>query len=405
MSYDGHIRGDPDANHAKIKRLQSYHKRKYSVLMLVLLVGLILIVQWASNFRIDEIARSSGEVIASSRVQIIQAVDGGVLSKLYVKEGDVVVLGQRLASLDQTRVKATVDEVKVRLNALRTKALRLRAEVTQAKSINFPDDLMATAPDVIKIEKALFVQRRKGLVEDVKTLKVAVKLSKKGLGLTKALYKTGDASGAELLRAEKTYNDVQAKLSNRRNKYLEDASQELVNSEDQIAQNEQILKRVQQQQSDSEFSALVPGIVKNIRVTTVGGVLRPGEEIMQIIPMDDDLILEAKVSPSDIARVQEGLEATIRFDPFDYTIYGGVKGKVIYVSADTLKEETGRGIEIYYRVRIVPQTSPVTTTTGRKLDILPGMMAQIDIRTGDRTLMDYLLKPLKKTLSESFGER
>ncbi|MBF0429024.1 MAG: HlyD family efflux transporter periplasmic adaptor subunit, partial [Magnetococcales bacterium] len=169
---------------------------------------------------------------------------------------------------------------------------------------------------------------------------------------------------------------------------------------------EQILARRQQEQQDSVFTAKIAGIVKNIRVTTVGGVLRAGEEIMQIVPLNDILIIEAKVKPADIAKVRPELKANIRFDAFDYTIFGGVPGKVIYVSADTLKEESRRGEEIYYRVHVSSSTSnPVTTSTGKKLEILPGMMAQVDIRTGDRTLMDYLLKPLRKTLSESFGER
>ncbi|MFC7208674.1 HlyD family efflux transporter periplasmic adaptor subunit [Comamonas endophytica] len=153
------------------------------------------------------------------------------------------------------------------------------------------------------------------------------------------------------------------------------------------------------------FTAVVPGIVKNIRVTTVGGVLRAGEELMQIVPVDDELMVEAKVSPADISRVVPGLEATLRFDTFDYTIFGGVKGRVAYVSADSLKEETSRGVDTYYRVRIEPSSLPVTTTTGRTLEILPGMTAQVDIRTGERSLMDYLLKPLRKTMNESFGER
>ena len=121
--------------------------------------------------------------------------------------------------------------------------------------------------------------------------------------------------------------------------------------------------------------------------------------------MDDDLIIEAKVRPTDIAQVQKGLQATIRFDPFDYTIYGGVIGEVVYVSGDTLKEETGQGEEIYYRVHVTVKTKPVTTTSGRTLEILPGMTAQVDIKTSERTVLHYLLKPLRKTLSESFGER
>jgi adhesin transport system membrane fusion protein len=200
-------------------------------------------------------------------------------------------------------------------------------------------------------------------------------------------------------------NEADARLINRKNKFLEEARIDLAKAEDEISQTEQILTRRQQEYQDSVFRSQVTGIVKSIKVTTVGGVLRAGEEIMQIVPIDDDLIIEAKIRPADIARIRTGLEANIRFDPFDYTIFGGVTGTVIYVSADTLKEETQRGQEIYYRVHVSSLSNPVTTTTGKRLEILPGMTAQVDIRTGDRTVMNFLLKPIRKTLSESFGER
>ncbi len=180
---------------------------------------------------------------------------------------------------------------------------------------------------------------------------------------------------------------------------------ELTKAEDEIAQNEQLLIRRLEEQANSVFIALVPGIVKNIRVTTVGGVLGPGEELMQIVPVEDELLIECRVSPADIARVAPGLVSNIRFDPFDYTIYGTTPGKVVYVSADTLKEQSEQGTQVYYRVHVKPDNAPARTTTGRTLEIVPGMTAQVNIRTGQRSLMDVLLKPLRKTLNESFGER
>ena len=199
--------------------------------------------------------------------------------------------------------------------------------------------------------------------------------------------------------------NAHGELLNRAVAYLEDARLELTKAEDEIAQNEQLLIRRVEEQTNSVFTALVPGIVKNIRVTTVGGVLGPGDELMQIVPVEDELLIECRVSPADIARVEPGLVANIRFDPFDYTIYGAAPGKVVYVSADTLKEEFEKGTEVYYRVHVKPDSSPVRTTTGRNLEIVPGMTVQVDIRTGRRSMMDVLLKPLRKTLSESFGER
>lgn len=404
MLFDSFFPDDGVGNRQAVASLENYHRRNYSPTLWLLLAGLIVFAVWASVFRINQVARAGGEVIASSRVQIIQAVDGGVLASLNVHEGDRVERGQVLARLDQTRIGAAVKEIDARLSALRAKATRLRAEVTEAKELVFPDDVRRF-PELVRVETALFEQRRLGLTEELRTLEVAVKLAREEADLVENLAKSGDVNRSEVIRTKRVLNDAEANLINRKNKFLEDARIELTKAEDDIAQNVQVLTQRRQQLEDCVFKALLPGIVKNVRVTTVGGVLRPGEELMQIIPIGDDLIVEAKVRPADIANLRTGLEATIRFDPFDYTIFGAVMGKVVYVSADTLKEEAVHGEETYYRVHVVPDTNPVTTTSGRRLDILPGMTAKVDIRTGDRTVLDYLLKPLRKTLSESFGER
>jgi adhesin transport system membrane fusion protein len=389
---------------AAIDRLENFHRRDHSVALGILVVGLLVLGLWAAVFRIDQVARATGEVIASSRVQIIQAVDGGVLEALYVKEGDRVERGQQLALLDTTRVGAAVKEIEARVSALRAKTIRLRAEVTGEKSLAFPAELEAF-PDLVQVETALFEQRRRGLVEELRTLEVASRLAREEVEMVEALARAGDVSRTEVIRAERSLNEAEAERINRRNQFLEAARGELAQAEDEIAQNLQILTQRQQQVEDSVFVASVPGIVKNVRVTTVGGVLRAGEELMQIVPIGDDLIVEAKVKPADIAQVRSDLEASIRFDPYDYTLYGAVIGKVLYVSADTLKEEASGGEEIYYRVHVSPSTNPVQTTSGKSLEILPGMTAQVDIRTGDRTVMSYLLKPLRRTASEAFGER
>ena len=388
-----------------VERLQQAHRGRYRSVLGVLTIAITLFIIWASVFEIDEVARAGGEVITGSRVQVIQSVDGGVLNELLVREGDRVAPGQILARLDQTRFASTVGEIQARLFALKAKLARLRAEVVGRRALTFPDGLEELAPDTTRVEKALFEQRRTGLSEELRTLQVAVDLAQRELALVQDLYDDGDASGSEQLRAERGLNEAEAKLVNRSNRFLEEARLELTEVEDEIAQSEQLLIRRLEEQANSVFTALVPGIVKNIRVTTVGGVLGAGEELMQIVPVDDELLIESKVSPADIARIESGLEATVRFDPFDYTIYGAATGTVSYVSADTLKENTEQGTAVYYRVHIKLDGPPVRTTTGRILTIVPGMTAQVDIRTGRRSLMDFLLKPLRKTLTESFGER
>ncbi len=395
---DGHRR-------RRIERLQQAHRGRHGTILVVLVAAVLLFVVWASVFEIDEVARADGEVITGSRIQVIQSVDGGVLSELLVREGDRVAPGQVLARLDQTRFASTVGEIQARLFALQAKVARLRAEVVSSEALTFPEGLEERAPDMAAVERALFEQRRTGLSEELRTLGVAGDLAGRELALVQDLYDAGDASGAELLRAERGLNEAEAALVNRRNRFLEEARLELTRAEDEIAQKEQLLIRRLEEQANTVLTALVPGIVKNIRVTTVGGVLGPGEELMQIVPVDDELLIECRVRPVDIARVASGLPAHIRFDPFDYTVYGAAPGKVVYVSADTLKEESEHGTAVYYRVRIKPDASPPRTTTGRRLQIVPGMTAQVNIQTGRRSLMDYLLKPLRKTLNEAFRER
>lgn len=387
------------------KRRDDFHRRGGGGTILLISLIVLGFLAWAAVFRIDEVAQARGEVIASSRVQLIQAVDGGVVEALLVKEGDRVQAGQVLARLAPERLGALAAEAEARVFGLQAKAARLRAEVGGSSAPVFETELLARAPETVKLERALFVQRMLGLREEVRTLSVAVELARRELHLLEQLHRDGDASGSDLIRGQRNLNEAEARLINRRNKFLEDARLDLSKVEDEMAQVVQLLNRRQQEQRDAVFAAALPGIVKNIRVTTVGGVLRAGEELMQIIPVDDDLLIEAKVSPADIARVRPGLATSLRFDAFDYTIYGTVAGHVTYVSPDSLKEESARGVETYYRVRIRPDQLPIRSSTGKALEMLPGMTAQIDIRTGDRTLMNYLLKPLRKTLSESLGER
>lgn len=382
-----------------------YHKKKRSLIVWPIFIALVAFVIWAEHFYIDEVAQAQGEVIASSRVQLIQSVDGGVISELNVREGDRVQAGQILGQLDQTRLSASVGEIESRVFALKAKAIRLRAEILGEAKLNFSQDMMSRYQDIAQVEKALFEQRKTGIKEELRTLQVSVSLAQEEQDIVKHLQASGDVSSSEMLKAREALNAAEAKLINRKNQFLEEASAELAKVEDDLGQSEQILARKQQELQDSVFIAKVPGIVKNVSVTTVGGVLRAGEEIMQIIPIDDDLIVEAKIRPADIARVKKGMDANIRLDPFDYTIYGGVEAKVIYVSADTLKEESSQGEEIYYRVHVIPLQLPITTTIGRKVEMLPGMTAQVSIKTDKRTVMDYLLKPLRKTLSQAFGEK
>ena len=389
-------------NHGEIEKQMSY--TKHSWVLWTLVAAFVFALIWASFYRIDQVVRGSGTVIATSRVQVKQAVDGGMIATFKVKEGDRVERGQVLAVLEQARVSAAVKELESRVAALHARAARLRAELSESNGIQFSEKVLRF-PELVSAERALFNQRRWGFQEEIRTLEVAVRLAREDARLVNDLAKNGDVSRSEVIRAERALNEAEAQLVNRRNKYLQDARTDLAKAEDDIMQNEQILAQRAQQLQDTVLKATVPGIVKNMRLTTPGSVLKGGEELMQIVPIDDELIVEVKVRPADIAQIRPGLPASIRVDPYDYTIYGAVSGTVSYVSADTLKEDTRAGEQTYYRVHVTTKGNPVVTQTGKQIDILPGMTSQVDIRTGDRTVMDYILKPVRKTLTESFGER
>lgn len=360
---------------------------------------------WAWTARVDQVSRAPGVVISSSRVQVIQAVDAGALAQLKVREGDRVERGQVLAVLEQTRSTAAVRELDAKLAALKAQAVRLRAELSGAASEPvFPAELLGFR-DVVASQRSLWRQKRESLQEELRTLTVAVNLASEDAALVEKLVATGDVSRAEMIRARRALNEADAQLVNRRNKYFQDARTELAKVEDDIGQAEQVRTQRAQQLVDSVIKAPLAGVVKNVRVTTQGGVLRAGEELLQIVPLDDQLIIEAKLKPSEIAQIKPGLKANIRFDPFDYTVFGAVSGEVTYVSADTLKEDSRSGEQTYYRVHVRTSAAPVRSQTGHVLDVLPGMTAQVDVRTGERSMMDYLLKPLRKTMFESMGER
>lgn len=378
-----------------------------SLLVWLLLIAVAALVWWADRSVIDESTRASGTVIASSRVQVIQSVDGGVLEQLRVHEGDRVRKGDVLAVFDETRTRASLQETEAKFTSQRATLARLQAELNGNEPY-FAPELMKRFPGVVQVQETLYQERRKALTAELQSLADVARLARDELAMVERLIATGDASQVELLRARKSVTEAESALANRKNKYVQDVSAELAKVREDYEQVEQQLTQKRQQLANSVVSSPASGIVKNVKFTTLGGVLRAGDELLQVVPVDDQLIVEAKVLPRDIALIRPGLKATIKFDAYDYTIFGIVDGEVTYVSADSMRDESQRSdspAATYYRVHVRTTTPGPVTRTGRKIEVLPGMTAQVDIRTGQRTLLNYLLKPITKTLTEAFTER
>jgi adhesin transport system membrane fusion protein len=199
--------------------------------------------------------------------------------------------------------------------------------------------------------------------------------------------------------------DLQAQMNNAYNKYLQDTQTEMGKVEEDLASAEQTMAQRKDQLDHVELKSPVNGVVKNVRITTLGGVVKPSEEVMQIVPNDDDLVVEAKVRPADVAFLKPGLDANVKIDSYDYTVYGSLAGKLIYISADTLTEDLKQGEQAYYRVQVKTDGKRFSGRPDSKLEIQPGMTATVEIKTGHNTILKYLIKPVIKTVSESLGER
>lgn len=375
-----------------------------SITLWVLTIGLGAMLGWAYVSEIEQVTRATGQVIASSRSQIIQASDGGILIDLRVKEGAKVKQGDLLARLDSTKVNASFLEAAARCAGLQAQVARLRAEVLNQKP-SFDPALKLHYSDFVNNQSILYQRRREAVDAEIGIYKESLDLVQRELEMNLPLVGTGDVSQTEILKLRRQASELQGQMTNRRNKYFQDTQAELAKAEEDLAGASQILAQRKNQLEQTELFAPVDGVVKNVRITTKGGVVRAGEEVMQIVPVDDDLIVEAKLKPADVAFVKPGLSAQVKIDAYDYTIYGSLNGTVSYLSADTLDENLRQGELPYYRVQVRTTGKALKNRPDDLMEIQPGMTATVEIKTGVNTVLKYLTKPLVKTFSESMGER
>lgn len=389
----------------KKKATEQYDVNDYKPgIMLWLIVAILIIFfLWASISKIDQITRALGQVIASTRTQIIQSSDGGVIEEMLVKEGDLVKKGQLLARLDKTKVEAAFLETRARCVALTAAQARLNAEIFGGEP-KFPKDIK-NYPQFKENQLMLLKKRRVAINEDISSLEKMLTLAKKELNLSTPLLKTGDVSMGDVIKLQRQAADLEAQISNKRNKYLQDLQAELSKVSEELASAQQSLAQRQDQLDHIELRSPANGVVKNVRITTLGGVIKASEEVMQIVPIEDNLVIEAKIKPSDVAFLKIGLPVNVKIDSYDYTIYGSLKGKLTYISPDTLSEDLKQGEQAYYRIQVQTEGRRFSNRPSQNLEIQPGMTATVEVRTGENTILNYLIKPLIKTLNESLTER
>jgi adhesin transport system membrane fusion protein len=381
---------DPDVGHSHL-------------IIWVSFLSLVIFLVWAYFAKLDQVTRAPGSVIASSRTQVIQSQEGGILEELLVKEGDTVEAGQVLAKIERTRAETAYLEMRAKAVGLAATAARLKAEIFGGEPRFSPE--LENYPEFRINQLSLLNKRRAALNEDIEALLKMQSLAQQELEMNLPLLKSGDVSRTEVLRLQRQLADIKSQITNKRNKYSQDAQAELSKTEEDLESAMQTMAQRKGSLEQTELRAPVRGVVKNVRITTQKGVIRPGDEVMNIVPIEDDLVVEAKVSPSDIAFLKIGQSATIKIDAYDYTVYGVLPGTLTFISADTMSENLRPDEKPYYRVHIRTKENKFKNKAGRNIDIIPGMTATVEIKTGQKTVFAYLLKPLVKTVNESMGER
>jgi len=385
------------------KKHQHSRKRVSSggLIILSVMVMLLLFAVWASNFELDEVTVGVGKVVPSSHEQIIQSLEGGILKELKVREGDVVEAGQVLAMLDPTQIDSGVQESTSRLRAALATAARLQAE-TAGTALIFPPEVLADS-ELVAAETALYHSRRENYSKTISGLTEALELINRELRLTSSLVAKGAASNVEVLRLKRQANDLQNKLNDAQNQYIVQAREELAKANAEAASQRSIIIGRADSLKRTVIVTPVRGIVKDIEVNTVGGVIPQRGNLMEIVPLDEQLMIEAQIAPRDVAFITPGQRAVVKLTAYDYNIYGGLEGKVASISPDTIQDEVHRD-QYYYRVYIRTDKDYLVNKKGKKFPVYPGMIAMGEIHTGSKTIMEYLMKPLNRA-KEALRER
>lgn len=431
----GPIDAEGDADWARLQQepLRARLLLRWSVLIVILLVA------WAAFAPVDEVTRGEAKVVPSSQVQIVQSVDGGVVESLLVQEGDIVEAGQLLMSVDPTRFVSNMRESRVSQQALQAKALRLQA-LTRGTPFNPPPELQREAPAIVAQERRLYESRREEIQAQISISQnqltqrrqelneVRARLTQANQGLaylqqelsaTRPMVKTGAVSEVEVLRLEREMSRlrgdqeqaqaqiarVQAAIREAEGRIDEvqltarnQMSAELSETMSKLSSMSEGGRALEDKVKHADIHSPVRGTVKRLLVNTVGGVVPPGKEVLEIVPLDDTLILEARIAPRDIAFLRPGQKALVKFTAYDFSIYGGLDAEVIGIGADSLIDEKG---EPYYLVRVRTHKPSL----GENQPIIPGMVAQVDILTGKKTILTYLLKPVLRAKANALSER
>lgn len=403
----------------------------------------VFMLLWAHFAIIDEVTKGEGKAIPSSRIQKIQNLEGGIVAQIYVHEGQIVEAGAPLIRLDDTRFASNVGETEAERVSMELRVERLSAEV-EDRPLKITDAARKAVPNQVSNEESLYASRRQQLADEIGGLQQqllqrqqelrefsskqeqyrnSLNLLRQEIGMSEPLVAQGAISPVEVLRlkrsevetrgmldgttlaiprAQAAINEVQRKVDETRGKFRSEALAQLNEARTLLSKAQATSKGLEDRVSRTMVTSPVRGIVKQMLVNTVGGVIQPGSDMAEVVPLDDTILVEAKIRPQDIAFLHPGQEAMIKFTAYDYTIYGGLKGKLEQIGADTVMDEEKKNT--FYIIKLRTDRSHLGTDE-KPLLIIPGMVASVDIITGKKSILSYLLKPIIKSRAEAMHER
>jgi adhesin transport system membrane fusion protein len=396
--------------------------RTARMLLFVSLALLVAGLVWSYFAVLDEVKRGAGKVVPSRQIQVVQSLEGGIVAAINVHEGDTVQQDQVLVRIEDTKFASELGEVRERRDAMAARVARLEAEIQGLATPAFSDELRQAAPAAVQAELSVFQTRAKKLADDLnvlneqeKRLTETLALLTREVDLTRKLYDQKVVPEIEWLRLARQATDmkgqlaeVKARKANATAAFRAQADEDLAKSRGDLAVLEQNIKSAQDRVRRADLKAPVYGIVNKINVTTVGAVVQPGASLMEIVPLEDTLLVEGRIRPQDIAFIRPGQDAVVKISAYDSNVFGSLKGKVERISADTIAEQGEKGggekAETFYRIMVRTETNHLGTAD-HPFPILPGMVATVEVLTGKKTVLDYLIKPARMLREEALRER
>jgi len=373
------------------------------LLLNAILVTIAVLLVWSAYSNVDEVTHAEGRVIPSSHMQVVQNMEGGIVKSINVKQGDLVEKDDVVLSMESVQFSSELDSKKQQVMSLMAKEARLQAEVNDT-GLTYSKEFTSMASHYVNAEMSEFETRKRRLHADLSLLESQVQSGQQELDIVRKLTERGLEPQIELVRTQARVDEARNKMESMKRQFKSESATELSRVVLELNPLRQTLPAYADKVNRTQVKAPLKGLVNRVMINTVGGVIKPGEPVVEIVPFDDNLVVEAQIRPQDIGFIRMGQSANVKFTAYDYSIFGSLKGTITNISPDSVSKDERGQVSYYYIARIETSTKAIKSLE-KNLPIIPGMQAQVDIITGNKSVLSYLLKPLIGVKENAFRER